>query len=154
MFRDSYTVEEWRTLQFAPLWVYSQTAGVDGEIDAKETEVLVKDLNELNKSKEPLVREVVDTNLANLMEAYKADPRAIQTGLTEVADLLDRKATPEQALNFKAAILSIGCDIAQASGGGFFSLEGKVSPAEQTALAFIMMALRVPQLETASTHPA
>lgn len=154
MFRESYTAEEWRTLQFAPIWAFSLTAGVDGEIDSKETGAFVNQLTELAKSKEPLIREVLDSNIANLMEAYKADPRAVIAGLKDVVELLDRKATQEQAESFKRTMLSIGRNISQASGGGLFSVTGKVSAAEETAFALLAMTLRVPELETASAHPA
>jgi chorismate synthase len=148
MFRESYTVEEWRTLQFAPLWVFTAVAGADRNIDQKEAGALAKELSEWAQFKEPLVQEVllsVARDLANVMTQYRTDSRDVMAGLKDVADLLDRKAMQEQVKNFKGALLLIGRNIAQASGGGPLGLGDKVSAEEKTALALIMMALRAVQ---------
>ena len=148
MFRESYTVEEWRTLQFAPLWVFAAVAGADRKIDEKEAGALAKELSEWARFKEPLVQEVllsVVNDIANVTPQYHTDSRDVMAGLQDVADLLDRKATQEQVKNFKGAMLPIGQNIAQASGGGVFGIGDKVSSEEKTALALIMMALRTIQ---------
>ena len=145
MFRESYTMEEWRTLQFAPIWVFTAVASADRKIDEKEAGALAKELSEWAQFKEPLVQEVllsVVNDVANVMAQYHTDSRGVMAGLKDVADLLDRKATQEQAKKFKGAMLLIGNNIAQASGGGIFGTGDKISTEEKSALALIMMALR------------
>jgi hypothetical protein len=146
MFREVYTVDEWHTLQFAPLWVCTAVAGADGTVDKKEIGAVSKELSEWAQFKEPLAQEVllsVGQDLENVMAQYQADSRNVLTGLKDVADLLDQKATQEQAKNFKGALLHIGRNIAQASGGGLFGMGDKISAEEKTALALAMFALRV-----------
>jgi hypothetical protein len=145
MFRESYTAEEWRTLQFAPLWVFAAVASADGNIDEKKVGGLAKELSEWAQFKEPLVQEVLlslGTDLASIMARYTADSRNVMVGLKDVADLLDKKSTPEQAKNFKGAMLLIGRNIAQASGDGLGGGFDTISQEGKTALALIVIALR------------
>jgi hypothetical protein len=145
MLREAYHVDEWRTLQFAPLWVFGAVAGADGKVDEKELEALLKEISQWPLFKEPLVQETLLTlsqDFMNLMAHYKADSRNVLTGLKDVADLLDRKATQEQAKNFKGAMLLIGRNTAQASGGGFLGTGDKISSEEKGALAMVILTLR------------
>jgi hypothetical protein len=105
----SFASTEWLTLQFAPLWIFSAVAAADRNIDKKEIEALAKELQEAILYKEPLVRDVlvsVATDFSNIMSQYKTDPRNVTTGLQDVADLLDKKVTPQQAQNFSCRISS------------------------------------------------
>ncbi len=145
MFQDTFTTEEWRTLQFAPLWMFTVVAGIDRDIDAKEMTGLAKELSEAVLYKEPLVKEVllsVAGDLANVFPAYQADSRDVLGGLSNAADILERKATSEQAEGFKRAMLLLGKNIAEASGGSFFRRE-KIGKEEQAALLGATAALRV-----------
>lgn len=142
----SFMSEEWRTLQFAPLWIFSLVAGADGSIDKKEIAALAKELQEAVLFKEPLARDVllsVATNFADVMSQYQADSRNAVTGLRDVADLLDKKASSQQADNFKKAVLLIGRNVAEASGGGLLGLGKKMSDQETSALALAAVTLRV-----------
>ena len=144
--RPGYTTEEWQTLQFAPLWTFSAIAGAEGGIDDKEKGALAKELAEAPLFKEALVREVLSSlagDLANQLRAYGADTRDVLKGLGDVADVLDRRATPEEAKNFKNAMLLIGRNVAQASGGGFLGTGDKVSDHEKAAFVLVAAAMRV-----------
>lgn len=145
MFQDTFTTEEWRTLQFAPLWMFTVVAGIDRDIDAREMTGLAKELSEAVLYKEPLVKEVllsVAGDMATVFPAYQADSRDVLRGLSNAADLLERKATSEQAEGFKRAMLLLGKNIAEASGRSFFRRE-KISKEEQAALLGATAALRV-----------
>jgi hypothetical protein len=142
----AFTKEEWRTLQFAPLWTFTAVAGADREIDDKEMAALAKELAEAPLYKDPLVREVLSTivnNLAQIMREYAADSRDVLGGLGEVADLLDRKVAAEEAQSFKRAMLFIGHNIAEASGGGLFGRGEKTSDEEKAALVIVAASLRI-----------
>lgn len=142
----AFSPEQWQTLQFASLWTFTAVAGADGSVDEKEMRALAKELQEAMLFKEPLVREVLMAVVADLggcLQAFRADKRDILKGLTEVADLLDAKAAPDEAQGFKRAMLLIGINVAKASGGSFFGLFGnKVSDKEKAALALVAMTLR------------
>jgi hypothetical protein len=142
----SFTSEEWCTLQFAPLWTFTAVAGADRKIDEKEIQALAKELQEAILFKEPLVRDVllsVASDFSNVMLRYKKDSRDTIGGLREAASILDRKATPQQARNFKGAMLLIGRNVAEASGGGLLGLGSKMSDEEKTAFVLVAAALGV-----------
>ncbi|MCI0437291.1 MAG: hypothetical protein L0271_27195 [Gemmatimonadetes bacterium] len=140
-FREGYTPAEWETLQFGPLWVFTTVASADKNIDAKELEALAKEIQEAPLYKDPLVRELlmsVGADLSNLMTRYQADSRNVMVGLQDVAALLKRKASAENADNFKKSLLLIGGNVAKASGGGLFKRD-PVSDEEKKALLMIAM---------------
>jgi hypothetical protein len=142
----SFTPEEWRTLQFAPLWTFTIVAGADRNIDEKEIQALAKELQEAVLFKEPLVRDVlysVASDFSNVMLQYKKDSRDTIVGLREAAGILDKKATSQQARNFKGAMLLIGRNVAGASGGGLLGLGSKISDEEKAALVLVAAALGV-----------
>ncbi|HEY4688703.1 MAG TPA: hypothetical protein VIK33_05280 [Anaerolineae bacterium] len=144
--RSLFTADEWRTLQFAPLWVFTAVAGADRSVDEKEVAALAKEIADWALYKEPLVQEIllsVALDLSNMMAQYRADSRNVMTGLSNVADVLDRKATVDQAKNFKGAMVLLGRNIAQASGGGLFGAGDKMSGDEKAALGLIILSLRV-----------
>ena len=132
MFRESYTAQEWRTLQFAPHWVFTAVASIDGGPNEKKVAAFVKEVSEWAQFKEPLVQEVLLSiffDVVNVLEQYNADSRDLVDGLKDVADLLDRKATPDQAKHFKGSMLLIGRHVAEASGGSDASAKGMLAVA-------------------------
>jgi hypothetical protein len=143
--KDSYTPEEWQTLQFAPLWVFGAVAGADQNIDQKEAEALAKEIADAPLYKEPLVREIMislASDFSGVMGQYKADSRTVLAGLKDVKEVLGKQANPEQANNFKGAMLLIGRNVARASGGGIFHRD-PVSNEEKTALVMIAATLEI-----------
>lgn len=142
--KEAFTSEEWQILQYSPLWVFSAVAGADGEIDAQEVHALVKEVEEAPLYKTPLVREVfssVSVDFNNIMKKYSADSRDVSEGLGDVADLLARKIPAEESKSFKNALIFLGINIAQSS-GGFLGFGDKVSPEEKSALSLIAAILR------------
>lgn len=112
--RADYAPQEWETLQFAVLWVQDAIGEADGVLSQIENETLNRDLF---AHTEGLIGEVFASIVPdgpNIMARYKADPRPIQQGLTDVADLLDARSTPDEAQAFKATLLQISADIATA----------------------------------------
>ena len=149
MIRESYTAAEWRTLQMSFFWIYLAIARADGKIDQKETEAFVSEMRKWLLSVDPLVREVTTTftlEANGIANEVMLDGRSPVQGLLEVAEILDRKATPVQTKEFKGTLLLVGHRIAKASGGGVFGLGDKISPEERTVLQVLMVALRATSL--------
>ena len=143
--RASYTSQEWQTLQFAPLWAFTAVAGVDENVDKREMAALSKELAEASLFKCPLVREVLESIVADLgtiLTDYGDDPRTVTAGLGEVADLLDLRSDPDEAMHFKRAVLLITHNVAQASGDGPPG-EANVSDKEKAAIVLIAVAMRL-----------
>lgn len=70
------------------------------------------------------------------------DRRDAAQWLSEVADLLDDKAPPEQAQDFKTRLLELGRKVAGASGGGLLGLFSGARKKKDGALEQIANALR------------
>ena len=133
--RSIFTDEEWRTLTFAPLWVFCSVAEADADIDEREIAALSMEVEDAYLYDEPLVQEVFEVLQEDdqpLLD-FKADEREGDDGLAEVADLLDRKVPGEQADAFKKAMLFIARSVAEASGEESFSAD-RVSGGEELAL--------------------
>jgi len=143
--KDSFTYQEWETLQFSPFWVFGAVAGADQDIDEKEVEALTKEITDALRFTEPLVREIlmsVMVDFADIMEQFKRDSRDLVTGIQDVASVLDRKATLEQAKGFKGALLLIGTNVAKASGTTIFRRD-PVSDEEKAAIVLVAHLLKV-----------
>lgn len=145
MYQEKFTAEEWFTLQFAPLWVFTFVGSADGKIDEKEFKAFASNVDGWAQFKEPLVQEVLlslKQDFGNMLDKYRNDARKVDHALKEVADLLDKKVTPQQANMFKRAIIGIAADVAKASGGGFLGLGEKISTEEKNALTIAILLLR------------
>lgn len=132
-----FTTSEWQTLQFAPLWAFSLVAGVDGKIEFKEFKAFAEEIGDASSYKSPLVRNVlssIGSDFAATAEAYFADTRKIDVGLTEVADLLSTKVDHDEAVMFKAAIVMLAVKVAKAGRGRFHRSVGKN---EKAAVVFL-----------------
>jgi len=120
--RKLFSEREWRTLQFAPLWVFAAVAGADSKIDKKERLTLAKELAGASICYGKLAFEVLSSvfeELPDVLREYDADSRDVANALREVDFLLSQKVTPQEARDFKEAIYHIGRLVAQASGGIF-----------------------------------
>jgi hypothetical protein len=140
-YRELFTDPEWQTLQFAPFWAFIQIAGSDGNIDEKETAAFHKEfLTDAPIYKSTLVREVflsVVPTFGSLLQAFKADSRKVFDGLRDTATALT-KVDADQANMFKAAVMAIGKEVADASGAFIGS---KISEKEKEAWALVAIAL-------------
>jgi len=139
--KQMFTNDEWLTLEYAPLWILSGIAIANGRLDEKEVEAFTKELADAPFYKDELVREVMLDDLAgldSLMASYKADTRNVETGLAQVADILEAKA-PDHAENFKKVLLAIAAKVANASGPIFGE---KISEKEKAVFVIMALSLR------------
>jgi hypothetical protein len=117
--QDRYTPEEWRTLQFAPFWMFSAVVGAYNRFDPRDFGVFVRCLETATMAEGRLGRELVASVLADrdrLAEQFRAEPRSIGVGLFQV-DLVLRKAGDDEAARFKdMLVLEIGEGVARARG--------------------------------------
>src|SRR6058998_2495130 len=106
--RDRFTPAEWRTLQFAPFWVFSAVIGAYRRFDPREYQAFVRCLEGAAAAPGRLSREVLASVVADpdrLAEAYGADDRTIGVGLFQV-DALLRKGAADEAERFKGVLVS------------------------------------------------
>ena len=147
-----FSPAEWRTLQFAPLWVFHLVAGADLFIDEDEKLALLRRLSDCNAYDHELCRTVicsVQQELPALLLALKEDGRDALTGLRQVAALLASKAGEPAAGHFKESLVDLGRTIAGASGERLFGAGDRVSPDEQKALLLIARSLESPAAQNA-----
>lgn len=140
-----FSAAEWATLQLSPLWVFALVAGADGIIDERETLALVKELSESHLFRGELARQVLaslSVDVDGWSSAVLTDRREPLQGLVEVRALLDARASTEDAELMKTALLLIGRNVAQAS-GGMVGMDDPLSPEERVALTAIAGTLGV-----------
>jgi hypothetical protein len=117
--RDAYTPEEWRTLQFAPFWIFSAVVGAYDRYDPRDYQAFVRCLEAATAAGGPLGREVLQSVAADrdrLTQQFRGEPRSIGVGLYQV-DACLRKAGAEEADRFKGMlVLGIGEGVAKARG--------------------------------------
>jgi hypothetical protein len=117
--QDKFTPEEWRTLQFAPFWMFSAVVGAYGHLDPREYRVFLQAVQLATTAPGQLTREVMGSVVAGherLTEEYAADQRSIAVGLHRVAAVLDRTSHGE-ARSFKDTLVaSVGQGVARARG--------------------------------------
>jgi hypothetical protein len=117
--RERFTAEEWRTLQFAPFWMFSAVVGAYGRFDPLEYQAFARCLEAAAGAADGLGREVLASVVADrdrLAALYQTDRRTIAVGLVAVSAVLGRVA-PEEAEGFKGVLVSgIGEGVARARG--------------------------------------
>ena len=162
--KSDFTLEEWELVLRSPFEVVLGTAaiGSDSLVGASETPQELaagwKELGELAQAfpgNSILHSLSYDVQEADTQQAYTNRPVAghafdeLLQMCQQVADLLDRKATPQEAAEFKRYLLIIAARVAGAAGGvggfpGFARKKiGKLSAEEAQALKKIAAALRV-----------
>jgi len=144
-FQASFSPEEWRTLQFAFLWVFHAVSGADGRVDPKEIDTICREIDRASAPEAPLAHEVLQTmerDFVRLYIQYRHDPRHPLKGLEGVADLLDRKTPADLAAGFKAALVRMGRGVAASSVCHESSPRGGASREENRAVARVREALR------------
>jgi hypothetical protein len=115
---QDFTIEEWRTLQFAPFWVFSAILGANCNFDPLEYASFERVLESAASTPGQLSREVlasVVTDRHQLVELYGVDRRTIASGLCAVAAIL-KKTSADEATMFRDAMATIGAGVARARG--------------------------------------
>lgn len=132
---DHYVDGDWKTIMFAPLWVYETVAGIDKKVEEKERAAFVAALREPPASQ--LVGVVFSQALETLttLEAERRkDKRDPMRGLGEVEALLARYPNAADAGTFRRALVDLANRVASSSGGGLFGFGSKVSDEEASAI--------------------
>jgi hypothetical protein len=139
--QERYTAEEWRTLQFAPFWMFSAVIGAYDRYDPRDFQAFLRCLEAAALADGPLRREVLASVLADrerLAERFRREPRSIGVGLFQV-DAVLAKAGQEEAARFKdMLVLEIGEGVARARGR--YGTEMSDDDARAVALAAQLLA--------------
>jgi hypothetical protein len=117
--RDAYTPEEWRTLQFAPFWIFSAVVGAYDRYDPRDYQAFVRCLEAAGAAGGGLWREVLASVVADrerLTRQFRGERRSIGVGLYQV-DACLRKAGADEADRFKGMlVVGVGEGVAKARG--------------------------------------
>ena len=140
--QDRYTPEEWRTLQFAPFWMFGAVVGAYNRFDLRDFQVFLRCLEVATLGEGRLRRELLESVLDDrdrLAEQFRTEPRSIGVGLFQV-DLLLAKAGEDEAARFKEMlVLEIGEGVARARGR--YGTEMSDDDARAVALAAGLLAV-------------
>ncbi len=146
IFEKLFTPVEWQLIKSVPVWIFQIVAGADQQIDKKEIKAFLKELQEADYYREPLVREI----LFSIAKEYPSGPQTqsisyeqILRDLEQVHKILHHRVTPEQADNFKKDMLLIAQQVAQASSSGILSFGTRICPEEENVIDNIIKALHI-----------
>jgi hypothetical protein len=117
--RDEYTPEEWRTLQFAPFWIFSAVIGAYDRFDPRDYQVFVRCLQAATVAASRLRREVLESVVADcdrLAQQFHGEQRSIGVGLFQVDAVLSKAGDDEADLFKGMLVLGIGEGVARARG--------------------------------------
>ena len=110
-----FSASEQRTLQFAPLWLFSSLVGRASRVNALERQALRRCLAAAGRTSSGRLGEEVltsvDANLDELLDDFAADTRSIATGLREVSDLLDRLPVHEARVFRQMLVGGFGAEL-------------------------------------------
>jgi hypothetical protein len=139
--QDRYTPEEWRTLQFAPFWMFSAVIGAYNRFDPRDHQAFFRCLEAAALADGRLRGEVLASVMADrerLAEQFRTEQRSIGVGLFQV-DAVLAKAGPDEAARFKdMLVLDIGEGVARARGR--YGTEMSDDDAKAVALAAQLLA--------------
>jgi hypothetical protein len=117
--RAKFTPEEWRTLQFAPFWMFSAVVGGYRRFDPLELDAFMRSLHLAALAPGRLSQEVIESvtlDLDRIVAAYERDDRTIASGLCQVAALLHKVPADEAEMFRGTLVAEIGEGIARARG--------------------------------------
>ena len=140
--RDRYTQDEWRTLQFAPFWMFGAVVGAYDRYDPRDFQVFVRCLEAASLGEGRLQRELLTSVVADrdrLAEQFRTEPRSIGVGLFQVDLLLARAGEDEAAWFKEMLVLDIGEGVARARGR--YGTEMSDDDARAVALAAGLLAV-------------
>lgn len=135
--KSRFTAEEWELLKLLPIKVFLMVASADGKIDEKEIAQFDENLRKAPYLLDPLHKELfVDlcTSDFSALINQATDQAKFTDRLVKIKACLQEVLTPEEYERFVGSMFIGGCQIANASGGGFLGRGSKVSQEEQTAL--------------------
>ena len=140
--RDRYTAEEWRTLQFAPFWMFGAVVGAYDRYDPRDFQVFVRCIEAASLGEGRLQRELLASVVADrdrLAEQFRTEPRSIGVGLFQVDLVLRRVGEDEAALFKDMLVLDVGEGVARARGR--YGTEMSDDDARAVALAAGLLAV-------------
>lgn len=117
--RREFTVSEWELLQFAPFFVLSGVAGRYRSFVPAELLLFERWLGEASRAPGAVSREIlssVHVDLDGVLARFETYDATIVSGLTSVADVLERRDAGETALFRRALIDVLGLGLATARG--------------------------------------
>ncbi len=141
---DHYLDGDWQTILLAPLWVFVAVGEADGAIDQKERAALTATLERPPPGVFPaFVFSHLRKQLDVLSAVRATDPRTPMLGLADVNTLLRGYPNPDEAEEFRRALLVLAREIAAASGSGVFGRRPAMSEREAAVIAQLRATLHV-----------
>lgn len=140
---DHYLEADWQTIAMAPLWVFELVAAADHNVDEKERAAFAAMLDRPPPGIfAAFVFAHVRRHRDTLVAARASDAREPLAAIADVETLLRNYPNPDEADEFRRALVTLATEVAGAS-GGVLGLGAKISQDEGAMLERLRAVLRV-----------
>ena len=118
-----FTAKEWTLIKRAPFLVFYFVANADDNIEPNEVEKLIKQLESPERYESTLFSQVIAEAMSDAEDLaatvggiLSEQDHDLNAQITAVQQAVDAKLNADDALAFKQALVSLGMDIATATG--------------------------------------
>lgn len=155
--KTAFSKDEWQMIKDGPEWVFAALAAADGNvalmIKAKESKAFKAVVDDY-RSRSELLAEILEDSSKTSKDVKSATLSDAEQAIDKISGLLDAKATPEEAAEYRRFLLSVAKAVAEATGEGALGMGEKLSKKESDALAKIQKALEATRKAAPSRKPA
>ena len=144
--KSNFNTEQWEVIRNSPLVVFFIVAKADGQVDSDEVEKLIGLFRKPENYGSQIFAEIIaemmsdagalDQTIARILTSEATD---FSESMANVQQLVDTTMDAGESELFKRALLTLGTDIARASG----DQDNPVSPEEREELATLKSILKI-----------
>ncbi|NNJ97772.1 MAG: hypothetical protein HKP12_11500 [Gammaproteobacteria bacterium] len=148
-FKALFSDEEWKSLLYTPIAVFSLVASAGGTIDNKKIQSfqqqLIHGLIADNHIMQQIVKDLMP-NITQLMAEVLDGDVAPESILESTTATVDAKLSTEDAMHYKLSLMQIGKSITESSGGFLGIFGDKISNEVKQTLAALTAILKIAPL--------
>jgi nucleoid-associated protein YgaU len=143
--KSDFTSQEWQMITDGPEWVFAALAAADGNValttKIKETKAF-KNVVEDYHSRSELMAEILDDSTKASKATKTASLSEAEQAIDRISEVLDAKASPSEATEYRRFLFAIAKSVAKAAGEGMLGVGEKLSDNEKMAIEKIQKALQ------------
>ena len=148
--KAAFNANEWELIKDAPEWVHAALSAAEGKAALMTSVKENKGFSQAVANYKPqsqLIRDVIEDKGKPANALKGATLSDAEQALKQIAELLDKKVSRQEADEFRRFLLAIGQSVAEAAGEGLLGMGQKVSQKEASTLAKIAAALKATEAD-------